>query len=283
MANKIKSKIIFIGMIILFTATLVGFSLKLNEILTPISNPLNYSFVEYNLNKHNSCYISISEPTILLRLDDVRAYSIPSPYVIDETLKNNISITLGVIPKNLDKDERMVYYLRKVKNNSLIEIAQHGFSHKESDNNMTLEDINNGNIIIQKTLGVFPVTYIPPFNEILNSTRHLLESRFLLISSGQNVIKEGKVAELGQTTETYNYEGGVEISEKDILSKCYDNLNRYNFCVIAIHPQEFTTYFPEPNNDINLNKLEEYGLFLNNLKQLNATFKTFKDVVECRD
>ncbi len=62
----------------------------------------------YSIENHTStCYLNMSEPTLFLRLDDVRAYSVPSPFVIDEALRRNLSITLGVIPEGLDKDYKI--------------------------------------------------------------------------------------------------------------------------------------------------------------------------------
>src|SRR3989344_6997427 len=122
-------------------------------------------------------------------MDDVRAYSVPSPVIIDETLKENISITLGIIPNDLEKDRSIVNYLNKIKSNPRIEIAQHGLYHSPVDSSLSEDELLQGYGIIEKEIGVKPVTYIPPYNNVSASTLRFIKKYFKVISSSEVIMK----------------------------------------------------------------------------------------------
>lgn len=222
-------------------------------------------FIVYNQTEHHSCVVTLTEPTIILRLDDVRAYSNISQKVIDTFLSKNLSVTLGVIPKDLEKDRTIVNYLISIKNNSLVEIAQHGFYHNKSDINITKEEAILGHSKIQKVLGVFPVTYIPPYNKVSNVSNLMI---FKIISGSDDNLIEGNIVEIGQTIGVYDYQENYTIPIETIIDQCKKAIFQKNVCVITFHPQEF-------NDLIKLNQV------LDEIAKINASFKNFKDIVYC--
>lgn len=231
---------------------------------------------------HKSCHITITEPTIILRIDDVRAYSVPTHYLIDEVLKRNMSVVLGVIPKGLSEDNSMVNYLNSIKKNKNVEIAQHGYTHELSDENITDYNLLMGRQIIIYTLRIFPVTYIPPFNAVSSDTMNILKKHFDVISINGGKIKEGEAsAEIDQMVETYNYDKGYENSIAFIIAECRDNIEKYNICVVTIHPQEFSTK-DVGVKDLDKEKFEEFKRLLDSLQSLHARFSTFHDLVNCQ-
>lgn len=237
--------------------------------------------ITYEPIDHNSCHIGATEPTIVLRIDDIRAYSVPAHYLIDEILNRKLSVVLGVIPRNLEKDKGFIDYLQKIRTNPLVEIAQHGTEHNENDMDITNESLKEGNIKIQELVGVKPVTYITPFNEISSASREIVSHYFRIISGKQGVIKEGEeVAEIGYTAATYDYANSQEVSIETIVSKCEDALNKTNLCVIMIHPQEYSSNI---NNSKSLSedKFNEFKDLLTRLQELDARFSTFNDIVSC--
>lgn len=241
----------------------------------------NERIITYNQTQSNSCHINAVEPTIILRMDDVRAYSKLTKPLVDEILSRNIYVTLGVIPRDLEKDKNMIKYLGQIKTNPYVEIAQHGVYHNETDKNVTNNSLMEGYGKIQKVLGVLPVTYIPPYNEVSLESREIISNYFKVISGEQGIIKEGeKIAEIGYTEETYYYDKNESVPVEIIINKCEESLRNTNLCVIAIHPQEYATNI---NNPVILDKdrFEEFKILLDELENLNTKFSRFSDVVYC--
>ena len=241
----------------------------------------NDKTIIYNRTQSNSCHINAIGPTIILRMDDVRAYSKLTKPLVDEILSRNISVTLGVIPRDLEKDKDMIKYLGQIKTNPHIEIAQHGNYHDESDKNITDDSLLEGYTKIQTILGVVPTTYIPPNNEISPDSKDIVSNYFRIISGEQDIFREGKnFVEIGYTEETYYFDKD-EMSPLDIiLQKCQASIYKMNLCIIAIHPQEYSTDIDNPAV-LDKNKFEEFKHLLDELGNLNAKFSRFTDVVYC--
>ena len=247
----------------------------------PVTDTTNFTI--YQNPTHNSCYVSIPQPSIILRLDDVRAFSVPAESVIEEFRKNNVSLTIGVIPRELETDPNLIAYLKSIKNDSRIEIAQHGVYHNESDINLTEADLLYGLSKIETLLKVKPVTYTQPFDdEPSAATKKILAEYYKGTSGTWGVLKEGEIAELGHTISNYNIIQDPQKNILNIVSACKDNIERQNYCVVLLHPQEFAT---DINNPVNVSdeKIAELDKLIVQLKQLNATFVTFKDVVDCTE
>ncbi len=241
----------------------------------------NARILTYEQIDRDSCFINAIEPTIILRIDDVRAYSKLTKPLVDEILNRNISVTLGVIPRDLEKDNNMIKYLGQIKTNPYVEIAQHGGYHNKTDNNITNDSLMDGYGKIQKVLGVLPVTYIPPYNEVSLESREIISNYFRIISGEQGIIKEGeKIAEIGYTEETYYYDKNESVPIEIIINKCEESLKNTNLCIIAIHPQEYATNI---NNPVILdkNRFEKFKHLLDELENLSTKFSRFTDVVYC--
>ena len=254
---------LIIFFIIVYLLTPIWFNSLIKKNITPIV---------YNSTESYSCHITITEPTIVLRMDDVRAYSIPTPFLVNEILRENLSVTLGVIPKDIDKDLKIKKYLMSIRENPKIEIAQHGVYHAESDIHIKEKDVIVGNEKIQRILGVQPITYIPPFNKINQSSKIFIEKHFKILSA-KEVLKEGKIAEIGKTIGTYDYLKSVDISNEEVYYKCKNSLENTNICVVALHPQEW--------GKEKLENFDDFKDLLTKLQSLNARFSTFKELVNC--
>ncbi len=268
-----KTKTHFGLMILFFLTLIVGGSVYYNNYNYTKAN-LSYE-ISYNQTSHNSCHINVIESTIILRMDDVRAYSKLTQPLVNEILDRNLSATLGVIPRDLEKDRAIINYLLKVRENPNIEIAQHGTHHDDSDKNITEDVLLEGNAKIQKLLGIKPITYIPPHNDISQEAKKIVSNYFRIISGEQGIFKEGEnIAEIGYITGTYKY------NNNEIINECKFSLDRINVCVVMIHPQE---YAEDINNPITLSqtRFEEFKHLLDELQKLNATFKNFHDIVTC--
>ena len=241
----------------------------------------NERIITYNQTESNSCHINTVEPTIILRMDDVRAYSKLTAPLVNEILDRELSLTLGVIPKDLEKDYSMIRYLQEIKDSPYIEIAQHGNEHDEDDINITNESLLEGYGKIQRVLGVVPVTYIPPYNDISEESKEIISNYFRIISKDGEVVKEGeKVAEIGQTIATYDYTTNEIVHIEKIILKCKESLDKTNVCVVNIHPQEYA-YDINDATILSKERFEEFKEMLDELQKLDAEFKRFTDVVMC--
>lgn len=235
------------------------------------------SFIQYN----DTGLKCTEGKKIILRMDDARAYSIPTPYLVDEVINRNLSITLGLIPSKLENDVRMQKYLLKISRNPNIEIAQHGNYHDARDENINEENLLAGNKKIQELIRVIPVTYIPPYNKIGKDSIIAVSKYFKIISSKPGILKkENGVLIMGGDAETYDYSNHKYVPINTVISDCKHSLENKGICVIIIHPQEYSTDINNPK-DISEEKMNEFKNMLDGLQELNATFTTFSKASKC--
>ena len=239
------------------------------------------NFTTYTSPYHNSCYVSIPDRSMIVRIDDIRAFSEASQVLITELLKNNVSITLGIIPRQLEEDRQLILFLKSIKGDPRVEIAQHGVFHNETDNNLTETNLFEGLNKIETLLGVKPIVYSTPFNnDISPENKEIIAKYFKGITSGWGILKEGSVAEIGHTVSNFNISQNNKTNISDIAKICEENLDRLNYCIVLLHPQEFTTNIANPVN-VSYEKLQELDSLIISLKKLDANFVTFKNIITC--
>ncbi len=231
-------------------------------------------------------FIMPTKKVIIIRMDDVQAWAWNkiSPNITDTVLGKNMSITLGVIPKNIDKDPMMKNYLAGRLNNPGVEIAQHGLNHSESE----FRDLNEsyayelakaGLEKLVKTFGLYPVTFIPPNNEYSDDTAKALSKLgFKVLSAEYEEYRfDGNIAYIGYTKAT-KYSKKYELTPvNEVLDSCRVSLQLRNVCVILLHPQDFASDDKATMSDDRYKKFVE---LLDGLKTMNATFVNFKELVE---
>ncbi|MDP2947391.1 MAG: hypothetical protein Q8N88_04715 [Nanoarchaeota archaeon] len=241
------------------------------------------NFTTYKNPEHNSCYIFIPNRSIIVRVDDARSFSEPTKILINKLLGENVSVTIGVIPRQLESDKGFVSFIRLIKNDPRVEIAQHGVFHDETDKNLTEEALLYGLNKIQSILYVRPITYSTPFNDDLSPELEQIISKYFKGITGEwGVLKEGRIAELGHTVSNYPISQNDQKNISGIIDICRQSLNRTNYCVVLLHPQEFAT---DMNNPVNISsqKLQELDNLILELKKLDANFITFKDIIACSE
>ncbi len=274
-----------LALIAVVIIALLVFTPSLGAYYTKNMNKITGNSPKIYHSQDSECVLDIKESVIIIRLDDVRAYSVPSQEVIDLTLSKNIPIVLGVIPNKLTKDRHMSNYLRSLGKNPLVEMAQHGLYHNSTDINISEEKLLEGKEIIISTTNVVPVTYVPPFNQLNPDSFNYILNNFKILSSEEisndaNKDKYAQIIEIDKTVSTYNFQENREESNEYLLEICKKVLEEKKLCVLEFHPQEFSTV-PSNAIDVNAEKLKTYGELLDSLKQLNVSFSTFKDLVEC--
>jgi len=231
-----------------------------------------------------------TDKLVILRLDDVQAYEWVdiSMRITDDSLSRHIPITLGVIPKDIEKDETLVDYLRTKSDSREVEIAQHGTTHQLEEyakvsREDALEIAGSGKDTLAKTLGVNPVTFIPPqnlYNE--NTTLALQELGFSVISAGLNEYEYGEHPKrIGYTASTIEglSEGqpGSLVLPAEILNTCDEAFQTVDICVIMIHPQDYSN----ENGSLDEAKYIYFTSLLDRLESGEYSFFTFRDLIAC--
>ncbi|MBI3623280.1 DUF2334 domain-containing protein [Candidatus Pacearchaeota archaeon] len=224
---------------------------------------------------------------IILRLDDVapwQYYDITTK-ITEDVSSRNMSISLGLIPRNLDKDLKFLYWINKVKNDPRVEIALHGYDHSDQEfkslnETEAYEKISSGKDLLLKYVNVVPATFIPPENVYSDGTKDALtKSGFKIISASKNEIDSyNNLTYLGYTAKTYYFNTNMFIPADAVLKDCDYSLSKKGLCVIMIHPQD---YLEADHKSINQERYKEFLKLLDGIKQRNIETKRFVDVLNC--
>lgn len=233
-------------------------------------------------------FIFPKEKTIIIRLDDVQQYAWNNIVmnITNDILKRDMAITLGVIPHGIGNDKIITNYLRNKIKDSRIEIAQHGTNHidyefKYLNRSKTYDLALSGLEEIVESLGIRPITFIPPNNEYNgNTTEVLAELGFAILSTKDEYKFDGNMVHIGLTIQTKYLDSEKLVPIEDILSSCNVSLEQKNICVISIHPQDYV----DRKDNFDKNKYNRFIKLLNELKKLKKLgirFATFKDLIRC--
>lgn len=242
----------------------------------------------YDQTNGNSCHAVVTENSIVLRIDDVTDNSLPSQEMILEILRRGHSVTLGVIPDRLSNQHKYHDFLVQTAANPLVEIAVHGSNHSSSDINISEAELVRGWEKTVSLLGVAPVTYIPPYNQVTPEAYELISKHYKVLSrTGAGFNSGHGAAEVSQTVETYDYETvnhlhGGPTAIDTIIDSCSAALRRNRVCVVTFHPQELSTNITRAV-DVNASKKLHFMATLDALETLNATFVTLKDTTRCSE
>lgn len=262
------------------------------------SNYPNYQMYNKNLSHINQNYSEYSyvnqskfnlptEKVIILRMDDVQGYTW-SEIVInltDTVIRKNMSITLGVIPDRRVNNDTVIkkYLLEKIKD-PRIEIAQHGTTHAENEflNLSELDTYSLAKSGLEKMIdifGIYPVTFIPPYNEYnKNITGALSTLGFKILSGKEKEYKfDGNMMYIGYDTLIKHSDQKELISIDKIIDDCSKSLEEKNICVIMIHPQD---YVKEDRKTLDEDKYIKFVELLDELKKLDAKSITFRDLLK---
>lgn len=244
----------------------------------------NYNIDKIATNKSDDM-IYYCEKSVILRLDDVRAWDRTIINITDSILAKNLTVTLAVMPKDIDRDPIVKNYLLNLTKNANIEIAQHGTYHKpfefqklnESDS-YSLTKIGLEEII--DNLNIYPVTFIPPNNAYNNDTAKALSKLgFKIISSTNGEFRSDKnMIYIGADIPTKYWDKKELTKIDDILNYCNKSIKEKNVCVITIHPSD---YKKEDGETLDENKYKEFIELLDKLKTLNVRFVKFNDMINC--
>lgn len=277
-----------IGLIILFIVMLVlainnPYKIKEENEIKDISGDIVRNVTDVKLCQ----FKPPEEKIIILRMDDVQAWAWNKIVInlTDTVLDKNMSITLGVIPKEIDKDNIIKNYLINKIEDPRIEIAQHGVNHASHEFlNLSEKDtydyakLGLDNLSV---LNVYPVTFIPPYDDYNNdTTKALSKLGFKIISSSWSDKEygfDGYMEHIGYDDRTYDFGENNFISQSDILNSCGKSLQQKNICTVLIHPQNYAI---NGTNIINETRYIKFVELLDGLKRLGK-HSTFRDLLKC--
>jgi predicted deacetylase len=293
----IKTKLFFGFMILTFALTIIAGTLYSNDLepvnvfntATKLVQNLTESIPRSYVITQDTCtFNKPDEKTIILRMDDIGAwqYQKTLDILVKDILEKNMAVALGVIPRDLDEDKTTVRWLNKLKKNPNIEIALHGYTHEKNEfMNLSKEQasqrIDKGKNEIINTLGIIPITFIPPYNEYSAGTISALpENGFKVFSAKENEFNiNGNLVSLGHTARTYEFDDSYFVPANEVIKDCKSSLENAKICVVMLHPQDYM--INSDTDKLDPHKYEEFTKLLNGLDNLDAQFKNFKDTLSC--
>ncbi len=247
-------------------------------ILNPFSNSESVTTI-FADKKCEQVANTISEKTVVLRVDDIQAYTWreTSMKMIDDAISRNIPLTLGIIPINLSDDVELVSFLKDKR--CQVEFGLHGLTHSapagaataefgEYTKEEALSKIAEGQRMLTAITPDQIVSWIPPLNIQSSGTIDALRELGFTHLSAEG---EGK---FDMDAYTFIYGSNVLVSPEKVVEKCKSAFESSNHCIIMLHPQDFA---------IGLNHNEEkyskyYLGLLDALAKEGVTFARLKDL-----
>lgn len=250
-----------------------------------VSNPKIISGAGF---QNSTCKFAVpQQKSIILRMDDVQAWAWNGIVInlTDTVLSRNMSIALGVIPKNIDRDPLIKNYLLGKSDDPRIEIAQHGTNHEQNEfrNLGGKEAFNRTSEGLQKiaqAFGEYPVTFIPPNNEYNGNTATALSRLGFHVISARNAEYkfDGKIIYAGYTAMAKSADKAELNPVSSVLEACNTALRLNNICVVLMHPQD---YAAADKKTVDAGRYAEFLRLLTGLESTGARFMTFRDLTEC--
>lgn len=205
---------------------------------------------------------------VVFRMDDIQDYWIENGQLTPMNLfiSKNQSLSLGLIMNYLGNDSKIIDKVREGNQKGLFELALHGWNHvnytKLSEQEQK-DTLLKANAKMQKTFGHKSNIFITPLDTFNNNTLKAMGQLGLkIISAGphvENVLDQNKSVFIANgeinnnetnqvvyhlpTTITFKdfKKNGtwIKIPLEQILSAVDNNIAKYGYAVIVLHPQDF--------------------------------------------
>lgn len=227
---------------------------------------------------------------VVLRLDDVQSlmWSDVSIKLMEEAFKFDAPVVAGVIPKDIDKNTKMIHFLKR--NRCNIEIALHGWDHSggtydEATNVFTTEfghidredamrRMELGKKALEPLYGKPMTTFIPPYNVISDEGKRAVFDEGFLVNSS-----EGK-DHFDYDATPYDFINSKEVPISNVVDKCDKRFEKGRHCVIMLHPQEYAG----ADGNVDMSKYPgNYVALLRMLADKNVTFVTFESIMQSKN
>ena len=239
-------------------------------------------------------------------MDDIQDYWIEQGQIapMDLFLSKNQSLTLGIQADLLINDSKIINKVKEGFNRGLFELALHGWNHtdytKLSEQEQS-KSIFNSNIKLLSLFSNKSKIFIPPEDYFNNDTLKAMQQNGINIIStagyaedafdgGKSIFNASNISinqsngsssssssssnhslvfHMPETSSFKNYDQGKWIKNpiNSIISNVTDNINKYGYAVITLHPQDFVK---SDNNNTFTNQVDE-----NQIKDLSTLIDYF--------
>jgi peptidoglycan/xylan/chitin deacetylase (PgdA/CDA1 family) len=193
---------------------------------------------------------------VAFRLDDIQDYFLNHVQleIMKVFEKRDTSLTVGVIGNYFGEDRMIVNYVKNLKGNHLIEVANHGWNHEDltefsKDEQILLVEKTNEKIV--GMLGSRPVVLIAPYNIVNADTFSAAEEsgmRYISanvtydpppydISGNRSLYRLPETALMGDLSADDTY--WITFDHQKVFAEIEHSLRQHGFAVVTLHPQDF--------------------------------------------
>jgi len=220
------------------------------------------------------------EKIILLAIDDFQSNYLENvqEYIVREHINNNIPVTLGVIPADIE--EPLLTKIKNWNNNPIIEVAQHDYTHDTNliGKNYTFQYnyLKRGTDLLN-SYGIYPKSFVPAAGQADDTTVQVLKDLgFHTIYDGIYINLTPSANPLTLTDQLHLCENnGIGINCKfkpyEMLKlEIEQKIQQYGVALIMYHMQDFEG----KNNNVNINKMHKLISYANNFTRDGYTLMT---------
>jgi peptidoglycan/xylan/chitin deacetylase (PgdA/CDA1 family) len=241
---------------------------------------------------------------VAFRLDDIQDYFLNKVQIeiISTFERKNASLTAGIIGHYIGDDAVLTAYLReKVANSSItVEVANHGWNHED----FTLFDreeqtllIRNASSAIAEKIGVKPTVFIPPYNRLNNDTIAAALADGIHYISGNATFYPPSLyyednADMEPAGAVYHFPTDASTGDLnaddtawfgsphgDTLRAVENNLDRYGYAVVMMHPMEFSIRSGlEFTNKVDRKQIQELELLIDSIHAAGLRIVTISQI-----
>ena len=212
--------------------------------------------------------------------------------LIEEFMLRNIPITIAVIPfwqeKEIPVNNKIVQRFGGKIESGMIEVAQHGFSHRQSNKEQTeflsvtyqsqVKWIQRGKEILERAFSSNVTTFVPPWNNYDGNTiRTVVELKFNCLSGDLGPVDGQNRSLIDTSTNSMAYIPAsssfreVGYAVELALSPQVQSKRFRNFIVVCFHPYDFISSAKRPIEKNELTRI------LDELKYMPVEFATLSE------
>ncbi len=265
---------------------------------------------------HKSCNC------VVFRLDDIQDYWLNSvqKQIIDIFLNRNQTLSAGLIMHLVGNDSKILQKIKEGIHKGLLELDIHGWNHIDYTTLSEIEQSDSLSHANEKMESLFDKNssiFIPPLSVFNNDTIKAMSNlKFDILSSDypteskfdQNksiFIDKGNLqnglvneAKLKNKTKIYHIPGTIFFKDfqygqwiktpiKEIIKNIFENIAKYGYAVIVLHPQDFATIVHNRDistvtyiNSINNNEISDLIKIIDYLLSNNIKVKGFEQIIK---
>ena len=221
---------------------------------------------------------------VAFRLDDVQNNWLNDVQiaVMDVFRETQNPLTIGVIAKGIDSDEKIQSYIdSRLKSKPELEIANHSYDHTPFANfsfEQQNEMLKKSNDKINEVFSISPKVVIPPEHSYDDSTINVLKFNKYTHYSSEFDFSIPPFPLKGE--QIYHFPGGAEtghlnkqlrlfegLSSEETMKEINSSMSKFGFAVVIMHPQEFSVVKNGGyTNEVNSEQIAELKNLLSNIR-----------------